>query len=222
LDRANFKPNIHQHNWCGYWVCHSEIRNPNQHKSTINMTPEDIRSFLTSRFGTTLKLADPDSYQIDTPDYRLLIILSAQQSWVRILVPIAPAAEAMTFVEEFLSANFDATLETRYAINQGVLWGVWQHSVGGLTIEDFNTAIDRSIDLKRVGIDRAFQDFSTKQVQAIVSIAKQRGDTLTQTMQTLDRFYAEGVMGDLGASEDIRQEMMKAWHSKLTQLWDRE
>ncbi|WP_310482192.1 hypothetical protein [Chamaesiphon sp. VAR_48_metabat_403] len=182
------------------------------------MNSADISSFLTNRFGNALKIVDGDSYQIDTPDYRLLIILSAQHSWVRMLVPIAPAAEAMTFVEEFLSANFDATLETRYAMNQGVLWGVWQHSVTGLTTEDFTTAIDRCIDLKRVGIDRAFQDFATKQVKAIVSIAKQRGDTLEQTMQTLNRFYAEGVMGDIGATEDVRNEMMTAWQSQLERL----
>jgi hypothetical protein len=191
-------------------------------KSKIQMTPEDIQSFLTNRFGTNIKIVDADSYQVETPDYRLLIILSAQQSWIRMLVPIAPAAEAMTFVEEFLSANFDATLETRYAMNQGVLWGVWQHSVAGLTTEDFTTAIDRSIDLKRVGIDRAFQDFSTKQVKAIVNIAKQRGDTLAQTMQTLDRFYAEGILGDLGATEDVRTEMMTAWQYQLERWWNQQ
>uniref|UniRef100_UPI00286AC307 hypothetical protein n=1 Tax=Chamaesiphon sp. OTE_75_metabat_556 TaxID=2964692 RepID=UPI00286AC307 len=179
-----------------------------------------MRSLLNNRFGTTIKVVDEDSYQVETPDYRLLIILSAQQSWVRMLVPIAPAADAMTFVEEFLSANFDATLETRYAMNQGVLWGVWQHSMAGLTSEDLTTAIDRSIDLKRVGIDRAFQAFATKQVKAIVNIAKQRGDTMEQTMQTLNRFYAEGVMGDLGATEDIRKEMMMAWQSQLERLWN--
>jgi hypothetical protein len=194
-----------------------KIQNP---KSKIPMTPDDIQAVLTNRFGTTLKIVDADSYQVETPEYRLLVILSGQQSWVRTLVPIAPAADAMTFVEEFLSANFDTTLETRYAINQGVLWGVWQHSVAGLTTEDFNTAIDRSIDLKRVGIDRAFQDFATKQVKAIVSIAKQRGDTLAQTMQTLDRFYAEGVMGDIGATEDIRKTMMAAWQDRLERLWN--
>jgi hypothetical protein len=184
------------------------------------MTPEEMRSFLTNRFGATLQVVDEDSYQVETPEYRLLIILSAQQSWVRMLVPIAPAADAMTFVEEFLSANFDATLETRYAMNQGVLWGVWQHSMAGLTPADLTTAIDRSIDLKRVGIDRAFQAFATKQVKAIVSIAKQRGDTMEQTMQTLNRFYAEGVMGDLGATEDIRKEMMMAWQAQLERLWN--
>ena len=153
------------------------------------MTPADIHSLLTTRFDSTLKIVDADSYQIETPAYRLLVILSAEQSWVRTLIPIAPAADAITFIEEFLSANFDDTSETRYALQQGALWAVWQHSVAGLTSEDFSMAIDRSVELKRVGIDRAFQDFATKQVRAIVSIAKQRGDTLEQTMQTLDRFY---------------------------------
>ena len=184
------------------------------------MTPEEIQPFLTNRFGTLLKIVDVDSYQVETPDYRLLIILSAEQSWLRMLVPIAPAEEAMTFVEEFLSANFDATLETRYALHQGVLWGVWQHSVAGLTMEDFSRAIEHSIELKQVGVDRAFRDFSTKQVREIVRIAKQRGDSREQTMQTLNRFYAEGVMGDLGATEDIRQEMMTGWQYQLERLWD--
>jgi hypothetical protein len=186
------------------------------------VTPADIRSVLTNRFGTALKIVDPDSFEVETPVYRLLILFSAQQSWVRILVPIAPAAEAMTFVEEFLAANFDATLETRYALDRGILWGVWQHSVAGLTDRDLNTAIDRTIELKQVGIDRAFQTFATKQVQEIVNIAKQRGDTLEQTIQTLNRFYAEGVLGDLGATEDIRQEMMSAWQHQLERLWNQE
>jgi hypothetical protein len=183
------------------------------------MKHQEIQPFLTNRFGTTLTIIDANSYQVETPEYRLMIILSGEQSWIRILIPIAPAAEAMTFVEEFLSANFDATLETRYALYENILWGVWQHSIAGLTPADFNMAIDRSIELKQVGIDRAFQDFASKQVREIARIAKQRGDTLEQTIQTLDRFYAEGVMGDLGATEEIRKEMMTAWRYQLERLW---
>jgi hypothetical protein len=184
------------------------------------VTPADIQQFLTDRFGKELNIIDAESYQVDRPDYRLLVILSAERAWVRILVPIAPAADAMTFVEEFLSANFDATLEARYALHQDVLWGVWQHSIAGLTSADLGMALDRTIELKQVGIDRAFRDFATKQVREIVRIAKQRGDSLAQTMQTLDRFYAEGIMGDLGATEDVRQEMMTAWQYQLERLWN--
>jgi hypothetical protein len=184
------------------------------------MNIEELQPFLTSRFGTALTKIDEDSYQVETPEYRLMIILSAQKSWVRTLIPIAPAADAITFVEQFLYANFDATLEVRYALYEEILWGVWQHSVAGLSTEDFSMAIERSIELKQVGIDRAFRDFATKQVREIARIAKRRGDTLEQTIQTLDRFYAEGVMGDLGATEDVRQEMMTAWRYQLEKIWN--
>ncbi len=186
------------------------------------MTPADITTFLTARFGTALQIVDADSYQVDTPAYRLLVILSDQQRWVRVLVPIAPAAEAMTFVSEFLAANFDETLEARYALHQNVLWGVWHHSIAGLTGADFALAIDRVLELKQLGIDRAFGAFATNQVREIVRIAKQRGDSLTQTMQTLDRFYAEGVMGDIGTTEEIRNETIAAWRYQLERLWDEE
>lgn len=184
------------------------------------MNIEEIQPFLTNRFGTALTKIDKDSYQVETPEYRLMVILSAEQSWLRVLIPIAPAVDASMFIEQFLYANFDATLEVRYAMYEEILWGVWQHSLAGLTAEDFSMAIQRSIELKQVGIDRAFQDFATKQVREIARIAKKRGDTLEQTMQTLDRFYAEGVMGDLGATEDARKEMMTAWRSQLEKLWN--
>jgi hypothetical protein len=58
--------------------------------------------------------------------------------------------------------------------------------------------------------------------EKLSALLKNRGDTRAQTMQTLDRFYAEGVMGDLGATEDIRQEMMTAWQYQLEKLWDEE
>jgi hypothetical protein len=183
------------------------------------MNIEEIQPFLTNRFGTTLTKIDDNSYQVETAEYRLMIILSGEKSWLRILIPIAPAADAITFIEQFLHANFDATLEVRYALYEDILWGVWQHSVAGLTMEDFSMAIERSIELKQVGIDRAFRDFATKQVREIARIAKKRGDTLEQTIQTLDRFYAEGVMGDLGATEDARTEMMTAWRFQLEKIW---
>jgi hypothetical protein len=136
------------------------------------------------------------------------------------LVPIATGEEAMTFVEEILAANFDETLETRYALHQNVLWGVYQHGLTSLISTDASNAIERLIELKQLGIDRAFRDFTTKRVKEIIQVAKQRGDTLEQTLQTLDRFYAEGVMGDLGASADIRQEMMGAWRAQLEKFWN--
>jgi hypothetical protein len=184
------------------------------------MNIPELQSVLTQKFGDSFSILAEESYQIDTPEFRMLVIFADELTWLRILIPISPAADAMSFLEELLSANFDTTLDLRYALHQNVLWGVFQHSVAGLTADDFSQTIDRLIDLKQQGVDRVFHEFVTKRVREIIAIAKQRGDTLDQTIQTLDRFYAEGVMGDLGSSESVRQEMMSAWRAQLTRLWE--
>jgi hypothetical protein len=180
--------------------------------------PQELQKLLIDRFADRVEIIDANFYRIDTPELRLLVILSAEQSWVRMLVPISTAQEAMTFVEEILAANFDETLETHYALHDNALWGVFQHSLVSLIPTDANHAIDRLIELKELGIKRAFSEFATKQVKQIIQIAKQRGDSLEQTIQTLDRFYAEGVMG-MEASQDTRQEMMGGWRYQLERLW---
>ena len=143
-------------------------------------------------------------------------------SWLRILTPITTTANADTFLKELLTANFDNTLENRYAIHQDVLWGVFQHRLTSLDPEDFGIAIERLINLKKSGVNPAFTQFVTQKVREIVRVAKLRGDSLQQTMQTLDRFYAEGMMGDLEDGAAARESMMGAWRYQLTRLWDEE
>jgi hypothetical protein len=179
----------------------------------------EIQTLLTEKFGTAFTVLADDSYQIETTDFRILLIFADGESWLRVLIPIVPAAEAATFWEELLSANFDRTLDCRYALHQDVLWGTFQHSVASLTSEDLLMAIDSLIQMKKLGVSPVFSEFVTKRVREIVVIAKQRGDSLEQTIQTLDRFYAEGVMGDLGSTESVRQEIMSAWRTQLTTLW---
>jgi hypothetical protein len=180
----------------------------------------EIESLLNQKFANYFQVVSEDSYKIETDEYRLLIILSEQLSWLRILIPIAPAADVMPFISEFLAANFESTLENRYAFEREVLWGVFQHRVESLTSQDLLTAIDRLIAMKATGVNSAFYQFITKRVKEIITIAKQRGDSLEQTIQTLDRFYTEGVMGDVGSTSEVREEMMSAWRLQLTRLWD--
>jgi hypothetical protein len=181
-----------------------------------------IRSTLQEKFGASFQVIGDECYEVNTAEFKLLFILSAQQSWLRVITPITSVSNATTFLSELLASNFDETLENRYALHQDVLWGVFQHRIESLVVEDFGMAIDRLIAMKKTGINSAFSQFITQRVREIVRVAKQKGDTLEQTMQTLDRFYAEGVMGDLGSSHEVREEMMGAWRYQLTRLWDEE
>ena len=162
----------------------------------------------------------PGSWQVETPDFRLLVLLSDEQDWLRLLLPIAPAQDAQPFLAQLLEANFDATQETRYALHQDVLWGVFQHTCVGLTIADFTTAIQRLIALRQAGLDDSFSRLAETQVRQIIQAAKQQGQSLESTLQTLDRFYEEGLMGDIDSSAERRQETLAAWRYQLERLWD--
>lgn len=184
------------------------------------MTPQEITQSLTTLFNDAVKSNEPESWQIEGENFRLLVLLSEDQSWVRSLVTIAPAQEAAPFLEQLLEANFDETQETRYALFQGLLWGVFHHGLPTLTSEDFEAAIVRLVALHQQGLTGSFSKFAEIQVRQIIRAAKLQGQTLEATLQSLERFYEEGVMGDIDSGAAQRNEVLGAWRYQLERLWD--
>ncbi len=182
------------------------------------MTIEEITTLLEQLFAGSVEQAD-GTWQVELPDLRLLVLLSDDRSWLRILVPIAAAQSALPFLEQLMAANFDYTLETRYALHQDVLWGVFQHSLAGLTKDDFTTAIARLTLLRQQGLDDCFNDLVEQRIRQIILAAKQQGQSLETTLQTLDRFYQEGLMGDMALGSQSREETLAAWRYQLERLW---
>lgn len=184
------------------------------------MTLEELTSTLNALFGEQVQSLAAGSFQVETPQFRLLVLLSDDQSWIRLLLPIAPAQDVEQYWEQLLESNFDLTQETRYALHQGVLWSVFQHSMVGFAIEDLQSVIQRMLSLHRQGLDEIFNLFVEKRIRQIVQAAKQQGQTFEATMQTLDRFYQEGIMGDMAMGAQSREETMAAWQRQLKRLWD--
>jgi hypothetical protein len=184
------------------------------------MTPSEIADTLNELFDApSVKVLAPGSWQIETSNFRLLVLLSDDESWLRVLLPIMPASEAQPFLEQFLEANFDETQETRYALQQGVVWGVFQHNCSSLVAEDFRDAIARLISLHRTGLDNVFNRLIEQRIRQIIIAAKQQGQSLQATMQNLDRFYAEGLMGEINQTSQAREEVLAAWQYQLERLW---
>lgn len=186
------------------------------------MTPIDLSTQLTQLFGKQVQQLAPGSWQVDTPDFRLLVLLSEDETWLRVLVPIAPAQDAQPFFEQLLEANFDNTQEVRYALQQDVLWAVFQHSAAGLAIADFTAAVQRLLDLRQQGLDDCFNRLIESRVRQIIQAAKQQGQSLEATLQTLDRFYQEGLMGSMSAGTQAREDTLAAWRYQLERLWNEE
>jgi hypothetical protein len=183
------------------------------------MTPSDLSIELRQLFGATALQLASGSWQVDTPDFRLLVLLSDDESWLRLLVAIAPAKDAQPFFEQLLEANFDETQDVRYALQQDVLWAVFQHSLASLAIADLQTAIQRLIDLRLKGLDDCFNRLIENRVRQIIRVSKQQGNSLEATLQTLDRFYEEGLMGDMSADTQARADTLAAWRYQLERLW---
>ena len=185
------------------------------------MTPEEITATLTELFGTSAVSAiAPGSWQVDTSAFRLLVLLSEDNTWLRVLLPIVPIQEAQPFLEHFLEANFDDTQEVRYALCEGVIWGVFQHNISTLVGADLSNAINRLVSLHKARLDNVFNRLIESRIRQIIQAAKQQGQSLQATMQNLERFYAEGLMGEINQSSEAREEVLVAWRRQLERLWN--
>ncbi|MGD1898334.1 MAG: hypothetical protein ACFB16_15430 [Phormidesmis sp.] len=180
------------------------------------MTPDDITAALTAKFGDAVKQSPPDAWDVETENLRLLVITS--DPWLRRMTPIVPLEEAQSFITQMLEANFDQTKEARYAIHQGIVWGLVQYDLATLTTPLFERAISQLTELNSQGISVFFNRTMEAQIVQIITAAKLQGQTLEDTIRTLDRLYAEGVMGEMGQS-DYQQKAMNAWRAQLERLW---
>ncbi|MBD2560758.1 MULTISPECIES: hypothetical protein [Nostoc] len=185
------------------------------------MTPEEIAATLTELFGTSAVGAiAPGSWQVDTSTFRLLVLLSEDKTWLRVLLPIVPVEEGQAFLEQFLEANFDDTQEVRYALYEGVIWGVFQHNSDTLVGADLSNAINRLVSLYDARLNNVFNRLIESRIRQIIQAAKQQGQSLQATMQSLERFYAEGLMGEINQTTEAREEVLAAWRHQLERLWN--
>ena len=189
-------------------------------KGSLCMKTEAITPALINLFGDAVEVTPPDGWVVRDGESQLLVLLSEDQSWLRVLVAIAPAKDAEPYLQELLAANFDDTQETRYALSDNVLWGVFQHGLEGLTEADLKAAIARLLHLHQVGLNDSFNKMAERQVRQIIWASKKQGQSLEATLQTLERFYAEGMLGGLEQPQDERAAFLDAWHYQIKRLWD--
>ena len=168
---------------------------------------------------TDIKHDVEEAWQVKNDQIHLLVIISEDKSWLRLLTPIATAQEAASLLPQLLEDNFELTQEVRYAMNQNVLWGVFHHRLASLVPEDLKSAIAALQSLKEKGLSNSFNQLIEKQIMQIVKAAKSQGQTLESTYQTIDRFYQEGVMGGVDQDPNQREQFLAAWKAQLERLW---
>lgn len=180
------------------------------------MTPDDLTDVLTAKFGEAAQYAPPDAWQVETEKMRLIAITNPPL--LKLMTPIVPIAEAQSFVTQMLEANFDQTQEARYAFHQNVVWGISQLDFEALTSPLLERAIDQLTEMKMQGTEVFFSRLMETQLTQIITAAKLQGQSLEDTIKTLDRFYAEGIMGEMG-EQAYQEKAMAAWRKQLERLW---
>lgn len=173
---------------------------------------------LKSRFGDDCQAISSEIWQVERDAFQLRAQLLHTQSWLRLQISIAPVPEVQSFLAQILQANYDDTQEARYAIADDILWAVFYRDLTSLTTEQLETAIDRLLLLQQQGAGIFFSRFIEAQVRQIIMVAKLRGQSMEATLQTIDRFYSEGMMGDMDAS-GYQDNALKAWQYQLKRLW---
>ncbi|MGB3293795.1 MAG: hypothetical protein WBB01_12480 [Phormidesmis sp.] len=182
------------------------------------MTLDDITAALNSRFGDgACQYVPPDAWQVDADGLRLLAI--SPGSWIKLMTPIMPIAEAQPFIQQMMEANFDQTQEARYAFHQDVVWAVFQYDLAALERPQFDSAVDRLLALNQDGAGVFFSRMVEAQVRQIIVASKRQGKSLEDTLKTLDRFYAEGMMGEMGDRSGYQEQALEAWRRQLSRLW---
>ena len=161
-----------------------------------------------------------NSWQVAKGNITILVLLSDDSSWLRILTPIATQKDAEPFLETLMEANFDRTLTLRYALGQNVLWGIFQHGLESLTEKDFRSAIASIVSLAEEGLSPAFQGIIENRIREIVKAAKAQGQSKEATYQMIERFYQEGMLGGLDQPAEQRANFLASWKAQLDRLWE--
>ena len=185
------------------------------------METQQITSILQEIFPQdTIETNNEENWQINNDSIRLLVILSEDKSWLRVLTPIASIQEAQSLLVPLMEANFDLTQEIRYALGQNVLWAVFHHNFATLTTEDFTSVIGRMITFVDRGLADAFRQLIEQRIKQIIQAAKAQGQSKEATYKTLERFYQEGMLGDIDRDRQEREDFLAAWKFQLDKLWD--
>ena len=114
----------------------------------------DRPSMTTERLDALVRAVDPEATREDNlwslriEERPVTVVADPDADRMRIVVPIAEAAALdASLLYRVLQANFDSTIDARYAIARGALWGAFIHPLRSLTDDDFLSGLGQVINI---------------------------------------------------------------------------
>ena len=88
------------------------------------------------------------NWQFQLKEKPVMIITDENANRMRIMSPITSEEELLDeHLRAMLEANFDRALDAKYATYGGVVWSVFTHPLGELTVEQFKDAMYQIVSL---------------------------------------------------------------------------
>lgn len=117
--------------------------------ATERMNNERLNAFIVNLLGEEAgpgARKAPNQWEFDLEGYRVMVITDENADRMRMMVPITPAAELPPGLERrMLQANFDAVLDARYAIAQGVVWSAFIHPLSPLDDDQLVSGLAQTV-----------------------------------------------------------------------------
>jgi len=112
--------------------------------SADRMTSETMASLI-QKFDKDAKV-NANSVEFKLNEHDLILVYDKKADRMRIIAPIAQSGIASEEVlVRMLQANYDAVLDTRYAMANNIIWATFIHPLSSLTQEDFLSGIAQTV-----------------------------------------------------------------------------
>ncbi len=114
-----------------------------------NMTLERMNDLIEA-IGANIARQHQGQWQFHVEKVPVFVIADAKHDRMRILVGISKTESLTEAVyQRLMQANFDTTLDARYAIAKGVVWGAFLHPLKALSDRLFLSGIGQTVNLAR-------------------------------------------------------------------------
>ena len=117
-----------------------------EEQSEAPMTVERVAEILLALDPDTT--TDGRNFQLTIEDLPIVVITDTVQDRIRAMIPVRSASGiGAAELQRLMQANFDTTLDARYAVADGRLWSVFIHPLRALEKDQLISGIGQTVNL---------------------------------------------------------------------------
>jgi len=121
----------------------------NEKKGEPGMTIDHM-SALIEAVGDEIKRPSDGQWRFQIEGIPVFVVTDTRANRMRILVGISKTKDLPAgLYERLMQANFDTTLDARYAIARGVVWAAYLHPFKSLSDAEFLSGLGQTVNLAR-------------------------------------------------------------------------